>query len=252
MAAIDLNSDVGEGFGIWSLGDDARLLEIVTSANVACGFHAGDPTIMRRTCELAARHGVRVGAQVSYPDRAGFGRRFLDIDPGELADAVVYQIGALDACARSSGHRVTHVKPHGALYNAAVHHEAQAQAVVDGVRAVSDDLVVVGLPGSALVRLAQRAGLRTCHESFADRAYLPDGRLVPRREPGAVINDRDLVVERVLRLVETGTVLAVDGSAVAVGRDSVCVHGDTPGAVDLAMAVRSALDDAGVAVAAFA
>lgn len=246
MAAIDLNSDVGEGFG-----DDAQLLEIVTSANVACGFHAGDASIMRRTCEIAARRGVRVGAQVSYPDREGFGRRFIDMDPAALADAVVYQVGALEACARASGLPVTYVKPHGALYNAAVHHEAQARAVVDGVRAVSDALVVVGLPGSALLRCAGQAGLRTCDESFADRAYLPDGRLVPRDEMGAVIHDRDTVVARVLHLIDTGTMLAIDGSPVAVGRDSVCVHGDTPGAVDIARAVRSALDGAGVAVAAF-
>lgn len=251
MATVDLNSDLGEGYGVWSLGDDDRLLEIVTSANVACGFHAGDPSIMRRTCAHAVARGVRIGAQVSYPDRAGFGRRFVDMAPDDLADAVLYQVGALDACARAAGTSVTYVKPHGALYNAVVHHAAQAAAVVSGVRAFSRDLAVLGLPGSQLLASAADRGLDVRQEAFADRAYRPDGTLVPRSEPDAVIHDPDVVAARAVQMVVEGTVTAVDGSVVAVGRDSLCVHGDTPGAVDIAVAVRRALEREGVTIAAW-
>lgn len=251
MSVIDLNSDLGEGYGVWSSGDDARLLDVVTSANVACGFHAGDPSIMRRTCTMAAERGVAIGAQVSYPDVLGFGRRFMDMAPDELADAVLYQIGALDAFARAAGSRVAYVKPHGALYNAVVDHVEQAGAVVAGVRAVSDDLVVLGLPGSALLRAADSSGLPTCTESFADRAYSPDGSLVPRGVEGSVIDDPARVAERAVRMAIEGTAVAIDGSVVRVGRDSICVHGDTPGAVALAVAVRRALGEAGLDVASF-
>lgn len=251
MSVIDLNSDLGEGYGVWSSGDDARLLDVVTSANVACGFHAGDPSIMRRTCTMAAERGVAIGAQVSYPDVLGFGRRFMDMAPDELADAVLYQIGALDAFARAAGSRVAYVKPHGALYNAVVDHVEQAGAVVAGVRAVSDDLVVLGLPGSALLRAADSSGLPTRTESFADRAYSPDGSLVPRGVEGSVIDDPARVAERAVRMAIEGTAVAIDGSVVRVGRDSICVHGDTPGAVALAVAVRRALGEAGLDVASF-
>ncbi|CAL9358148.1 5-oxoprolinase subunit A [Actinosynnema sp. ALI-1.44] len=247
---IDLNSDLGEGFGIWKLGDDAALLDIVTSANVACGFHAGDPSTMRRVCAEAAARGVAVGAQVSYRDLAGFGRRFIDADPGELADEVLYQIGALDACARAAGTRVSYVKPHGALYNATVHHDAQAAAVVEGVRAFGD-LPVLGLPGSRLLRHAADAGLRPVREAFADRAYTPEGTLVPRTQPGAVLTSTDAVVEQVLRLAEKGEIVAVTGDVVPVEVDSLCLHGDTPGAVEHARAVRAALTGSGVGVARF-
>jgi UPF0271 protein len=249
---VDLNSDVGESFGRWRLGDDAAVLDLVTSANVACGFHAGDPSTLRHTCELAAERGVVVGAQVGYRDLAGFGRRFLDVEPAELADEVVYQVGALDALARVSGLRVRYVKPHGALYNAVVHHEAQAAAVVAAVRSYDDTLPLVGLPGSVLLRAAGSAGLRTVREAFADRGYAADGTLVPRREAGAVLDDPAAVARRVVTIVTEGKVEAVDGTWVPVACDSVCVHGDSPGAVAMAREVRAALLAAGVELRPFA
>jgi 5-oxoprolinase (ATP-hydrolysing) subunit A len=250
--AIDLNADLGEGFGVWRLGDDDALLRIVTSANVACGFHAGDPATMRRVCARAAEASVAVGAQVSYRDLAGFGRRFIDVDPDELADDVLYQLAALDGIARASGTRVSYVKPHGALYNAAVAHEGQARAVVDAVAAYGGGLPVLGLPGSALLRAAETAGLPTVREGFADRGYTPTGTLVPRGEPGALVHDSAEVAERAVRMAVDGEVVAVDGTRVPVAVDSICVHGDTPGAVELARAVRAALDSAGLALASFA
>jgi UPF0271 protein len=249
---LDLNSDLGESFGRWVLGDDEAMLGLVTSANVACGFHAGDPTTLRRTCRQAAGARVVVGAQVGYRDLAGFGRRFLDVVPEELAADVVYQIGALDGMCRVNGTAVRYVKPHGALYNTIVHHEEQAAAVVAAVRDYSRELPVLGLPGSAFLRAAERAGLETVREFFVDRGYTPEGTLVPRREPGALLHDPQEVTERVLRLVTDGVVRAVDGSDVAVEAASACVHGDSPGAVDMARAVRSGLEKAGVAVRAFA
>lgn len=249
--AIDLNADVGEGFGVWRLGDDEALLGIVTSANVACGFHAGDPSTMRRVCAAAAEAGVAVGAQVSYRDLAGFGRRFIDVEPGELADDVVYQLAALDGIARASGTRVSYVKPHGALYNAAVTHEAQARAVADAVAAYGGGLPLLGLPGSALLRAAESAGLRAVREGFADRGYTAAGTLVPRREPGALVHDPATVAERAVRMAVDGEVVAFDGTRRRLDIDSVCVHGDTPGAVELARAVRTALEAAGLPLSSF-
>ena len=249
---IDLNSDVGESFGRWQLGDDDAVLELVSSANVACGFHAGDPSTLRRCCEVAVREGVTVGAQVGYRDLAGFGRRFLDVDPVELADDVVYQIGALESLARVAGVRVAYVKPHGALYNAVVHHESQARAVVDAVAAYDPALPVLGLPGSRLLALAQARGLRTVREAFADRGYTPEGTLVPRSEPGALLDDAAEVAQRVVRMVTEGVVTAVDGSDLRVEVDSICLHGDTPGAVEMAGQVRARLEEAGVVVRSFA
>jgi 5-oxoprolinase (ATP-hydrolysing) subunit A len=249
---LDLNSDLGESFGRWELGDDEAMLALVTSANVACGFHAGDPTTLRRTCAGAVQHDVVVGAQVGYRDLAGFGRRFIDVAPNELADDVVYQIGALDGMCRVAGTAVRYVKPHGALYNAIVHHEEQAAAVVAAVRDYSAELPVLGLPGSAFLRAAEKAGLRTVREFFVDRGYTPSGTLVPRREPGAVLHDPDEVTARVLRLLDEGVVTAIDGSDVAVEAESACVHGDSPGAVEMAQAVRDGLARAGVLVRAFA
>ena len=249
---VDLNADLGEGFGVWRLGDDDALLGLVTSANVACGFHAGDPSTMRRVCTRAVEAGVAIGAQVSYRDLAGFGRRFVDVEPAELADDVLYQLAALDGVARASGGRVRYVKPHGALYNAVVTHEAQAAAVVAAVRDLDPSLPVLGLPGSALLRAAADAGLRTVAEGFADRGYTPDGTLVPRREPGALVHDPAAVAARAVRMAADGRVEAVDGSTVAVEVESVCVHGDTPGAVELARAVRTALTGAGLGPAPFA
>lgn len=243
---IDLNADLGEGFGVWRLGDDDALLGVVTSANVACGFHAGDPSTMGRVCTRAAEAGVAVGAQVSYRDLAGFGRRFMDVEAADLTDDMLYQLGALDGIARVSGTRVSYVKPHGALYNAVVGHEAQARAVVEAVAAYDDRLAVLGLPGSALLRAAEAVGLRTVREGFADRGYTTDGTLVPRREPGALLHDAAEVAARAVRMAVESQVVAVDGTTVSVAVDSICVHGDTAGAVELARAVRAALEAAGL------
>jgi 5-oxoprolinase (ATP-hydrolysing) subunit A len=249
---IDLNADLGEGFGRWRLTDDEALLTVVTSANVACGFHAGDPSIMRWVCERAAERRVRIGAQVSYRDLAGFGRRAMDVPPEELADEVTYQIGALEVFARAAGSRVSYVKPHGALYNRAVADEVQAAAVARGVRRAGDGLPVLGLPGSALHRAARELGLPVVAEAFADRAYTPQGTLVPRTSPGAVVTSADAVVDRSLGLARDATVTAVSGEPVAVSARSLCVHGDTPGAAGLARRVRQALEEAGVRVEPFA
>jgi UPF0271 protein len=248
---LDLNSDLGESFGRWVLGDDDAMLALVTSANVACGFHAGDATTLRRTCAKAAEHGVVVGAQVSYRDLAGFGRRFIDVNPSELTDDVLYQIGALEGLCRVAGTRVRYVKPHGALYNATVHHEAQARAVVEAVRAYDATLPVLGLPGSRLLAAAEAAGLRAVPEFFVDRGYTPEGALVPRSQDGALLHDPDDVTVRVVRMVEDGVVTAVDGTDVAVRAESACVHGDSPGAVAMAAAVRDGLAAAGVELHAF-
>lgn len=249
---MDLNSDLGEGFGIWRLGDDEALLATVTSANVACGFHAGDAPTMRRVCAAAAARGVAIGAQVSYRDLAGFGRRRIDYDTDELRDDIVYQIGALAAFAASAGDRVRYVKPHGALYNTAAVDAGQAGAVVAAVRDVDPALPLLCQPGSVLAQAGTGAGLRVVAEAFADRAYLPDGRLVPRSRPGAVIDDPAAVVARTRRMALQGEVVTVDGSVLRLPVESICLHGDTPGAVALASQVRQALLAAGVALAPFA
>ncbi|ATA27618.1 lactam utilization protein LamB [Mycobacterium lepraemurium] len=251
MAGIDLNADLGEGFGVWRLGDDDAVLGIVSSANVACGFHAGDPAGLLRVCRSAAERGVRVGAQVSYRDLAGFGRRFIDVAAGELLADVVYQIGALQAIAHAAGSSVCYVKPHGALYNTIVTHTAQAAAVAEAVRLVDPGLPVLGMAGSVFFDEAARRGLRVVAEAFADRAYRPDGRLVSRRKPGAVLADPAAIAERVLAMVYTGAVTAVDGTRLALSVESVCVHGDSPGAVQVATAVRDRLRAAGVEIRAF-
>jgi UPF0271 protein len=249
---IDLNSDLGEGFGTWTLGDDDALLEVVTSANVACGFHAGDPDILRRVCGLAAERGVAIGAQVAYRDLHGFGRRAMDVDPPTLTNEVIYQIAALDGFARVAGTRVSYVKPHGALYNAVVHHVDQAAAVVEAVRLYDASLPVMGLPGSSILNQAVDAGLHTVTEAFADRGYTPQGTLVPRSQPGALLHDPREVAERMVGMVRTGRLTASDGSDVAVSAGSICVHGDSPAAVEMAVAVRKALTDAGIDVRPFA
>jgi 5-oxoprolinase (ATP-hydrolysing) subunit A len=249
---VDLNSDLGEGFGIWTLGDDDALLDIVTSANVACGFHAGDPNILRRVCELAVSRDVAIGAQVSYRDLAGFGRRNMDVDPASLTNDVIYQIAALDGFARVAGSRVRYVKPHGALYNMAVHDEHQAAAVVAAVVAYNPALPLLGLPGSALLRYGEQAGLRTVTEAFADRGYTAQATLVPRSQPGALLDDSATVAERMVQMLLTGRLKSVDGLEVAVSARSICVHGDSPGAVAMAVAVREALAEAGVEIRSFA
>ena len=239
MTVMDLNSDVGESFGAWDMGDDAAIFRSVSSANVACGFHAGDPSVMAQTCRDAVAAGVTVGAHVAYRDLAGFGRRFLDCSPTELADDVLYQMGALEAVARAAGTTVRYVKPHGALYNTIVHHETHAQAVVDAVKAFGGDLPLLLLPGSVALHKAEKAGLRAVPEAFADRGYTPEGTLVSRREPGAVLNDAAQVTQRMVRLAEDGTLTAVDGSTVRIQAESICVHGDTPGSAAMAAEVLS-------------
>ena len=251
MATIDLNCDLGEGFGAWPMGDDAALLDVVTSANVACGFHAGDPQIMLATCRLAAERGVAIGAHVAYPDLRGFGRRPVPTTPDELFADVVYQLGALRAAARAAGTRVSYVKPHGALYNVAVRDAAQADAVVAACAAVDPQLAVLALPGSELLRAASDHGLVPVPETYADRAFQPDGTLVPRSQAGSVLHDPGEIAARVVRLVTEGQVTAVDGTEIAVDARSVCVHGDTPGAAAIAARVRAELVAAGVGLRAF-
>ncbi len=248
---IDLNADLGEGFGVWRLGDDDAMLDVVTSANVACGFHAGDPTGLLRVCRAAADRGVRIGAQVSYRDLAGFGRRYIDMAAEDLTADVMYQIGALQALATAAGSTVSYVKPHGALYNTIVTDDEQAAAVARAVHAVDPRLPVLGLAGSAFLTAASELGLRPIAEAFADRAYQPDGRLVSRRDAGAVLHDAELIADRVASMVATGSVDAVDGTTIAVTAESVCVHGDSPGAVHIATAVRNRLIADGIVLEAF-
>ncbi|MEV4276834.1 LamB/YcsF family protein [Actinoplanes xinjiangensis] len=238
---MDLNADLGEGFGAWRLGDDDALLDVVTSANVACGFHAGDPSTMASVCRRAVEKGVAIGAQVGYRDLAGFGRRRIDYAHDELRDDIVYQIGALEAFCRIAGDRVRYVKPHGALYNTAAVDELQASAVVAAVVAYDPALPILCQPGSVLAVRAAEAGLTAIGEGFADRGYLPDGRLVPRSRPDALVHDPDEVVARVVQMAVDSSVTAVDGSTVECRVRSICLHGDTPGAVRLARAVRDGL-----------
>ncbi|MEV7457645.1 LamB/YcsF family protein [Pseudarthrobacter oxydans] len=251
MASIDLNSDVGESFGNWTMGDDAAIFRSVSSANIACGFHAGDPSTIARTCRDAVAAGISIGAHVGYRDLAGFGRRFLDCSPTELADDVLYQLGALEGIARAAGGRISYVKPHGALYNTIVTHQVQAQAVVDAVKAFGGDLPMLLLPGSVALAAAEAAGLRGVAEAFADRAYNPDGTLVSRREPGAVLHDEDAVAANMVRLATEGTIVARDGSTIETSAESICLHGDTAGAVSMAAAVRRELEAAGVDIRSF-
>ena len=249
---VDLNCDLGESFGRWRLGADEEVMRSITSANVACGFHAGDPGTMRHTVELAARAGVAVGAHPGLPDLAGFGRRAMAVSAREARDLVLYQIGALDAFVRGTGLRLAHVKPHGALYNQAAHDEALATALVEATAAYDAGLAFVGLPGSAMERAAGHAGVRFAAEVFADRAYRADGSLVPRGQPDALVADPVEAAARVVAMVREGRVRAAGGEWVAIRADTVCVHGDNPHAVAMAAAIRAALDAAGVAVAPLA
>ena len=249
---MDLNADLGEGLGSWTIGDDAAMFRLVSSANVACGFHAGDPITMLDSCRAASELDVRVGAHIGYRDLHGFGRRSMDMSFDELYGDVLYQLGALDGIAHAVGASVDYVKPHGALYNRIVHDTDQAEAVVAAIQAYDPGLPVLGLPGSAFLRLAGEVGHPVFHEAFVDRGYLPDGTLVPRSQEGAVVHDAGKVVERAVRLASDGELEAVDGSVIRVRADSLCIHGDTPGAVELAAAVRKGLEDAGVEIAPFA
>jgi UPF0271 protein len=249
---LDLNADLGESFGSWKMGDDAAMFQLVTSANVACGFHAGDPITMLDSCRAAYELDVTVGAHVGYRDLAGFGRRSLDASFDELFGDVLYQLGALDGVAHAVGASVDYVKPHGALYNRLVHDAGQAEAVVAAVSAYDPGLPILGLPGSELLKQAREAGHPVFVEAFADRAYQADGTLVPRSQEGAVLHDVDAVVERAVRMATKGEVVAVDGTVVQVRPDSLCIHGDTPGAVEMAAGVRAGLVAAGVELESFA
>ncbi|HEU4938481.1 MAG TPA: 5-oxoprolinase subunit PxpA [Vicinamibacterales bacterium] len=252
MTTIDLNCDMGESFGAYTMGADEAVMPSITSANVACGYHGGDPGVMRRTVRLARDAGVRVGAHPGFPDLMGFGRREMRMAPQDLEDMVVYQIGALAAIARSEGVALSHVKAHGALYNMAVTDKALASAIARAVMAVDPALIFFALPGSELARAANGLGLQVALEGFADRSYEPDGSLTPRSRAGAVIHDVDAVVARALRMATEGVVTATDGSRLAMRVDTICTHGDTPGAQALTRALRTSLERAGVTVAAVA
>ncbi len=246
---IDLNADVGEGFGAWTLGEDAALIPIVSSVSVACGFHAGDPRTIERTVQLAVDAGTAVGAHPGYPDLAGFGRRELAMDRADLEAAVVHQVGALAAFARAAGTVLRHVKPHGALYNRAAVDPGTAQAVARAVRRVSSDVILVGLAGSALLDAADEAGLASAAEAFPDRAYEADGTLRSRAHADAMVDDPHEVGERAVTLARDGTVVAIDGSRLAITARTLCIHGDRPGGATRARAARNALEAAGIAVA---
>lgn len=252
MSAIDLNADLGEGFGRWTIGGDEALLDLVTSASVACGFHAGDPQVMLATAQAAAARGVSVGAHPGYRDLAGFGRRDLGATPEQIRTDVLYQVGALQACCRAAGTHVRYVKPHGALYNRAARDPAAADAIAVAVRDADPELVLLGLAGSELMAAGRRAGLRVAAEAFIDRAYEADGTLTPRGLAGAVLTDPGLCAERAVRICAHRTVVARDGSVLTVQADSLCVHGDGPTAAALLRQVRDALGAAGIAVRPFA
>ena len=248
---MDINSDLGESYGAWRMGDDMAMLAIVTSANVACGFHAGDPAGILQTLKAAAAHGVAVGAHVAYPDLVGFGRRNMDPTSAELVADVIYQIGALQGLARAAGTRVRYVKPHGALYNTIAHDERQASDVIAAMQAADPQLTLLALAGSPLVERARARGLAVVAEAFADRAYNDDGTLVSRRLEGAVLHDPDAVAERMLQWVERGELPSISGRPVRIEADSICVHGDSPGAVEMARRIRTRLAAAGVPLAPF-
>ena len=252
MSTIDLNCDLGESFGPWVMGNDEAMIELATSVNIACGFHAGDADIMRRTVELAKARGVSIGAHPGYRDLHGFGRRPVPgLKSSEIENMVAYQIGALQAIATAAGHKVTHVKAHGALSNVACEDDMTAQAIANAIKAVDSTLIFVVLANSRLVSAGEKANLPMVHEVFADRAYEDDGQLVSRRKPGAVLHGAKEITERVVRMVADGEVISVTGKRMKMRMDTVCIHGDTPGAVEIAKVLRKGLADAGIAVAPF-
>ena len=251
MVAIDLNSDLGEGFGPWPMGDDTVMLEIVTSANIASGFHAGDPAGILTVLRDAARRGVSVGAHIGYRDLVGFGRRNMDPSSAELVADTIYQIGALQGLAQAAGTKVRYVKPHGALYNTIAYDARQAADVITGIKAIDPSLVLMALAGAPIVEQAREAGLTVVCEAFADRAYNVDGSLVNRRLEGSVIHDPEVIAERMLRMVNERRVTAIDGTDIALDAQSICVHGDNPTAVAIAAALRERLEARGVELKPF-
>src|SRR5579872_3812537 len=252
MSTIDLNCDLGESFGPWVMGNDEAMIELATSVNIACGFHAGDADIMRKTVELAKARGVSIGAHPGYRDLHGFGRRPMPgLTSSEIENLIAYQIGALQAIATAAGHKVTHVKAHGALSNVACEDDTTARAIASGIKAVDPNLVFVVLANSRLVQAGEAANLPMVHEVFADRAYEDDGNLMSRKKPGSVLHDPKQIAERVVRMVQDGAVISATGKVMKMRTDTVCIHGDTPGAVDIARGVRKALKDAGIEVAPF-
>jgi 5-oxoprolinase (ATP-hydrolysing) subunit A len=247
---IDINSDLGESFGAYTIGHDAGLMNAITSANVAAGFHAGDPSVLRATIRLAKSRGVAVGAHPGFPDLVGFGRRELNVTPAEAEDMVLYQVAAVAGVAASEGLRIQHVKPHGALFNMAARSAELSEAIARGVAAFDRSLILFGLPGSEILSAGRRAGLPIAAEVFADRAYEPDGSLASRRKPGSVIHDPIAVVARAVRMVREHTVVAIDGSVISLEADTICVHGDTRGSDELAAKIRAGLESAGITVKA--
>ena len=243
---IDFNCDMGESFGVYKLGLDEEVIKYITSANVACGFHAGDPMWMQRTVRLAEEHGVAVGSQPSYPDLGGFGRRYVAMTPEEAKNDIIYQSGALQAFTRDK--KLQHVKPHGALYNRAVNDESLAHAICEAVLEMDPELILLALAGSRWVEIAQNMGVRVAREIFADRGLTANGTLVPRSEPGAIVHDIDEVVDRSVRMVTEGRATAVTGEEIEMHAESLCLHGDTPGAVEMAKSLRKALTEAGVEI----
>ncbi|ANF21890.1 LamB/YcsF family protein [Thermococcus piezophilus] len=245
---VDLNSDMGESFGRYKLGLDEEVMNRITSANVATGWHAGDPIVMRKTVRLAKEKGIAVGAHPGYPDLMGFGRRYMKLTPEEARNYILYQIGALYAFTKAEGMELQHVKPHGALYNALVKDEELARAVMEGIADFDKGLIFVTLSGSRAAEIAEEMKLKVAHEVFADRAYNPDGTLVPRGKPGAVIHDKELIAERVISMVKDGCVKAINGEWVELRADTICVHGDNPKAVEIAAYIRRILEEEGVKV----
>lgn len=249
MKIIDLNCDLGESFGAYTLGMDSEAMPYITSANIACGFHASDPLTMERTVREAAKEGVSLGVHPGYPDLLGFGRRNMSVSPAEAGAYVLYQLGALSAFARACGKKLTHVKPHGAMYNMAAKDPALALAICEAVASFDRDLIVLSLSGSCMEAAAEKAGIRSASEVFADRAYMPDGSLMPRSREGAVIHDTAEAVSRTVRLIKEGVVRAADGTDIFLKADSVCVHGDSPGAISFLKGLREAFAREGIAAA---
>lgn len=252
MFKVDLNADLGESFGAYTIGMDADVLRYITSANVACGFHAGDPVVMQKTVKLAAECGTAVGAHPGYPDLMGFGRRNMKVKPEEAKAYIKYQVGALMAFTKAAGIKMQHVKPHGAFYNMAAVDDKLAKAICEGIYEVDPELIMLGLAGSAHIRAAKEVGLKVASEVFADRAYMEDGTLVPRTMPGAMVHDKDLAIARTVRMVKEGVVETITGKIIPIQADSICVHGDNPDAIGFVKNIRDTLEREGVAVTCIA